>query len=166
MRVLITGMSGTGKTTVLAELAGRGFPVVDTDSDEWSHWVVQPDGSRDWVWRADAIGELLAAFQGRDLFVAGCKSNQGDFYDSFEHVVLFTAPVHVMLERIARRTDNPYGKSPAEREEILRNVDEVQPLLRNGVTVEIETTVPAWEVADDLVRLVRLAPSADGVAQP
>ena len=154
MRVLITGMSGVGKSTVLAELAGRGVPVVDTDSDEWSHWVVEPDGSRDWVWRADAMNSLLSAFEGRHLFVAGCKSNQGEFYDFFEHIVLLTAPVDVMLDRIARRTDNPYGKGAAEREEILRNVAEVQPLLRTRATAEIEATVPPEDVADRLPRLV------------
>jgi hypothetical protein len=39
-RVLVTGMSGTGKTTVLAELRRRGRLTVDTDDDGW----VLPDG--------------------------------------------------------------------------------------------------------------------------
>ena len=30
-KVLVTGMSGTGKSTALAELRTRGFEVVDTD---------------------------------------------------------------------------------------------------------------------------------------
>jgi dephospho-CoA kinase len=30
-RVLITGMSGTGKSTVIAELAARGYNAADTD---------------------------------------------------------------------------------------------------------------------------------------
>ena len=42
-KVLITGMSGTGKSTVLRELGKRGHRVVDTDSDDWSHWAtVEP----------------------------------------------------------------------------------------------------------------------------
>jgi len=32
-RVLVTGMSGTGKSTVLGELRRRGHRVVDTDYD-------------------------------------------------------------------------------------------------------------------------------------
>src|SRR5687768_3144225 len=36
-RVLVTGMSGVGKSTVARELAARGFGFVDTD--EVSHWV-------------------------------------------------------------------------------------------------------------------------------
>jgi predicted ATPase len=37
-KVLITGMSGTGKSTVLAELAQRGFRAVDPDEPGWSRW--------------------------------------------------------------------------------------------------------------------------------
>ena len=33
--VLVTGMSATGKSSVLAELARRGHRVVDTDYGEW-----------------------------------------------------------------------------------------------------------------------------------
>jgi len=33
-RVLLTGMSGTGKSTVVAELVGLGFKAVDLDSDK------------------------------------------------------------------------------------------------------------------------------------
>src|SRR5215469_11582320 len=38
-RVLITGMSGTGKSSVIHQLAARGFDAVDLDCDEFSHWV-------------------------------------------------------------------------------------------------------------------------------
>lgn len=48
-------MSGTGKSTALQVLGERGHHVVDTDIDQWSHWVSSPDGSADWIWREDAI---------------------------------------------------------------------------------------------------------------
>jgi dephospho-CoA kinase len=41
-RVLITGMSGTGKSTALAELARRGHRVVDADLSAWSIEVASP----------------------------------------------------------------------------------------------------------------------------
>ncbi|MDT0444310.1 RNase adapter RapZ [Streptomyces johnsoniae] len=46
-KVLITGMSGTGKSTALRALADRGHRAVDTDTDtdRWSHRVTLPDGS-------------------------------------------------------------------------------------------------------------------------
>ena len=38
-RILITGMSGTGKSSLVAELAARGYKAVDADSAEYSEWV-------------------------------------------------------------------------------------------------------------------------------
>jgi dephospho-CoA kinase len=55
-RVLVTGMSGTGKSTALAELGRRGFRVVDMDSPAWSEWVPAPDRAvGEWIWREDRI---------------------------------------------------------------------------------------------------------------
>lgn len=34
-RLLVTGMSGTGKSTILEELSRRGLRTVDTDYDGW-----------------------------------------------------------------------------------------------------------------------------------
>jgi dephospho-CoA kinase len=146
-KVLVTGMSGTGKSTVLQVLKERGHHVVDTDTDEWSEWMTLPDGSRDWVWREDAIEHLLAEHEGGALFVAGCKSNQGKFYGRFDHVVLLSAPADVLLARIDGRTNNPYGKSDEERELILQHLATVEPLLRATATIEIDASAPVEEVA-------------------
>ena len=43
--ILVTGMSGTGKSTVLAELARRGFETVDTDDGDW---ITTVDGEPLW----------------------------------------------------------------------------------------------------------------------
>lgn len=139
-------MSGTGKSSVLVELGKLGHRVVDTDSDRWSHWVTLPDGSADWVWREDAITELLTGHQHGNLFVAGCKSNQGRFYPLFDHVVLLSAPAEVLMTRIAARTTNSYGKTAAERAQILRDLEEVEPLLRRTATVELDASGPLGEV--------------------
>ena len=42
--VLVTGMSGTGKSTALVELARRGFRTVDTDEPGWSTWSERDGG--------------------------------------------------------------------------------------------------------------------------
>lgn len=42
-----------------------------------------------------------------DVVVSGTVENQGRFYDLFEHVVLLSAPVEVLIEPVATRTNNP-----------------------------------------------------------
>jgi dephospho-CoA kinase len=153
LKILVTGMSGAGKSTALTALAARGHRVVDTDSDAWSRWARLPDGSMDWVWREDAMRELLTNHRQGKLFVAGCKSNQGQFYPLFDHVVLLSAPEAVLLDRIARRTNNPYGKSEQERALILAYIKEVEPLLRATATVELDASRPLSEVVRALEAL-------------
>ncbi|MEQ4715299.1 AAA family ATPase [Nonomuraea sp. B19D2] len=155
-RVLITGMSGTGKSTALQILGSRGYRVVDTDYGQWSHWITLPDGSSDWVWREEAMADLLAGHREGGLFVAGCSMNQGKFYSQFDHVVLLSAPAEVLLARVMARTNNPYGKRPEEREAILENLRVVEPLLRATATMEIDTCVPTEQVVRQLEGLAQL----------
>ena len=68
-------MSGTGKSSLIANLAARGYKAVDTD-DGWCE--PQPDGRQ--RWREDAIQELLATQDTGVLFVAGCEENQVKFH--------------------------------------------------------------------------------------
>lgn len=149
-KVLVTGMSGTGKSAALQLLGEHGHRVVDTDTDEWSRWVTLPDGSPDWIWREDAIAALLASHHQGHLFVAGCKTNQGKFYPQFDHVALLSAPAHTLLTRITTRTSNPYGKRQEERALILRHLAEVEPRLRATATIEIDASAPISQVIQQL----------------
>jgi dephospho-CoA kinase len=151
-------MSGTGKSTALAALGERGHRVVDTDSDEWSRWATGAGGEREWLWREDRITALLAGHGEGHLFVAGCRSNQGRLHARFDAIVLLSAPADVMLERIERRTDNPFGKRADERARILADLAAVEPLLRRAASAEIDTAaVPPAEV---LRRLEEIAASS------
>ena len=143
-------MSGTGKSTALAELAQRGFRVVDTDDPGWKE---PRDG--DEVWRDDRMAALLAEDDGRTLFVSGCVPNQGAFYDRFDAVVLLSAPAEVILDRIDTRTTNGFGKSPEERARVLADLAEVEPLLRATCTDEVDASRPLDEVVEALVAIGR-----------
>ena len=141
-------MSGTGKSSALAELARRRFRTVDTDEPGWT--VEDADGSR-W-WDEERIARLLDE-DGRTLYVSGTVTNQGRFYDRFDAIVLLSAPAEVLLARIGVRTTNDYGKSEAERELILTHLREVEPLLRATCTHEIDATLPPAEVVERLVEI-------------
>lgn len=146
--MLLTGMSGTGKSSVVCELVARGYKAVDTD-DGWTER--QPDGRE--RWREDAIEALLATEDADVLFVAGCEENQVRFHAQFDHIVLLSAPVETLVERLATRTNNPFGKTHEELRRILEDVETVEPLLRRVASHEIRTTAPMDEVVDEVLRL-------------
>ena len=141
-------MSGTGKSSALAELRTRGFDVVDTDEPGWTEWSDAEDG---YLWREDRIAELLDREPRTTLYVSGTVSNQGRFYPRFDAVVLLAAPADVLFDRIERRTTNDYGKSTEERELIRSHIAEVEPLLRATCTHEIDASQPLADVVADLV---------------
>lgn len=104
------------------------------------------------IWDEPRMDELLARHA--DVIVSGTVENQGGFYDRFEHVVLLSAPLEVLFERVSRRTSNPYGKSAQQRAEIAGYLQTVEPLLRRGATLELDGRRPLSELADAIERLV------------
>jgi dephospho-CoA kinase len=142
-------MSGTGKSSVIRELIARGYKAVDTDDG----WVEpQPDGRQ--MWREDAIQELLATEDADVLFLAGCEENQVKFHPQFDHIVLLSAPLETLVERLATRTNNAYGKAPEELRRFLDDVETVEPLLRRVASHEVRTTAPLKESVTTILRLV------------
>jgi len=168
-RVLLTGMSGTGKSTLIRELAARGHKAIDADDDGWSHWVNMRTGlpasppapgeygwdELDWVWHEDRIQSLLSIEDGDVLFLAGTAANQGKFYPQFDHIVLLSAPVDVIVERLAARTNNPYGTTPRSLARVLDHLKTVEPRLRNVAGHEIDTSAPLQQVVERVLHLVQ-----------
>ena len=162
-RILLTGISGTGKSAVIGELAARGYSAVDADCDEYSEWVAvgdDPDSAgtpvepgRDWVWRIDRIGALLAASSAELLFLSGCAANMGLLLPQFHTVILLSAPGDVIAERLRTRTSNAYGKRPEQVARVLELKAQVEPLLRRHAHHEIDTSAPLGEVVAAVLRL-------------
>jgi shikimate kinase len=163
-RVLLTGMSGTGKSAVVDELRTRGYRAVDLDCDEYSHRASADDAAagpplepgRDWVWREDRVGELLAHEDGEILFVSGCAANMGAFLPRFDHIVLLRAPVPVIVERLAWRRCAQYGTRPDEVARVLELIDSVEPLLRRAAGHEVDTSARLEEVVDAVLQIAHV----------
>jgi dephospho-CoA kinase len=146
MRVLLTGMSGTGKSTLVQELRRRGHLAYDADDDGFS----EPRADGRWGWRAQEVAALLAgAPAGRTLFLAGCSEEQAAL--PFDVRVVLTVPPDTIVQRLATRTTNPYGRSAAERNQVLADLAQIEPLLRRSADLILSTAGPVAAVADQLL---------------
>jgi dephospho-CoA kinase len=161
-RVLLTGMSGVGKSTVIRELARLGYKAIDLDEPGWSELVnvsSHPGLStsataQDWLWREDRIQGVLDLEDADVLFLSGCAPNQVKFYSRFDHIVLLSAPLTTLLERLATRDTNGFGKSPDELARVRADLASVEPRLRRIADYEIRTTQPLADVVTSVLRVV------------
>jgi shikimate kinase len=145
MRVLLTGMSGTGKSALVHELRHRGYVAYDADEDGFS----EPRAEGRWGWRAELVAELLARPSDGLLFFAGCSEEQGAL--PFDYRVLLTVPTPVLVERLHTRTGNAYGRGGAELAQVLADRAEIEPLLRASADLVLTTMSPPPQVADLLL---------------
>lgn len=162
-RVLVTGVSGVGKSTAVGELARRGVRAVDLDDPAWSEWADSADGDgpsplrpgQDWLWREDRVARLLATEDADVLVVGGCAPNLGTFRHLFDVIVLLSAPAAVMASRLGSRSGSAYGTHPEELARSLCFKETVEPRLRSIAHAEIDTTASLDDVVTTLLTLAR-----------
>ncbi|TME21669.1 MAG: ATP-binding protein [Chloroflexi bacterium] len=137
----------------MRRLADLGYRTFDTDEGAFTV-SVQSDPGTERLWREDRMQALLSATDADLIFVSGTCRNQVRFYPQFDRIVLLSAPPAVLVERLAMRTNNPYGSKPEEVAETLRFVETVEPLLRKAATLEVDTTAPLDEVVRTILQHV------------
>ena len=154
-------MSGTGKSSVIVRLAELGYVAIDADTPGYSAEVPAPEDEltgigpgRDWVWQEDAIQALLEQ-PDPVIFLSGCSPNQRMFYPALTHVILLTASPARITERLTTRTNNPFGKDPADLARALALQGEIEPLLRRSATHVIDTSISLEEVVAEVLRVSR-----------
>lgn len=160
-RVLITGMSGTGKSAVIQELTVRGYRAYDLDTPEWSEWIaadpsdaLTPEEGKDWVWREDRVRALLSRPDEGLLFISGCAENMAQFFPQIDVVILLSAPVETIMARLAVRSPGHYGHADDERQKVTELVTIIEPLLRQSAHHEIDTRRPTTATVDEILRIV------------
>jgi 2-phosphoglycerate kinase len=168
--VWITGVSGTGKSTVRAELARRGHQSFDADEDGIAVWrdrknaeqVYDPgDGNHPETWLRDhcwtinrARVERLALLARNDVvFLCGAVANEDEVWDLFDVVVCLVIDESTLRERLATRTTNKFGKAPTELEAILGWNQTMEATYRElGVPV-VSANQPLVAVVDEILAL-------------
>lgn len=170
MKVLLTGIAGTGKTTVLAELQKRGYVVIDLDATGMCRWAntvtgelteYGPDGrDRKWLneheWRCDTgiLKKLLSCMrEDKDVFVAGFIDNIEDVVQEFDKIFMLVAADAAVKERLSARTNSHFGKKEDEQEAILGWKAELTSKAKDFT--EVDSNRPPEEVAEFILSNLR-----------
>lgn len=153
---LVEGVSGTGKTSVCAELRRRGYhaingdtelayqgdPATGTPTSTGSHW--------NHLWHEDRVRALVADHGERLSFFCGGSRNVAAFVDLFDGVFVLEVDAATLQERLDRRPRDEFGGRPAERELIVHLHRTGAGLPENGTAVD--ATAPLTDVVDEILR--------------
>lgn len=157
MKIFLTGIAGSGKTTVLAELQKRGYVVIDLDATgicRWKNIVTDevteygPDGrdqkwlnEHGWYCDIDILKKLLSCIrEDKDVFVAGFVDNIEDVVREFHKVFLLVAPDSVVKQRLTNRTHSHFGKKEDEQDAILSWRPELIDRIKKFIEVDTSRT--------------------------
>jgi len=133
----IAGISGSGKSTALAELRRRGYEAYDVDeagpaTAKWHHnttGFVHPKSS---VKQADRTPEFLASHSWKvprqevaalreragdtTVFLGGAIANEVELQDLFDSTFALVLDDATLTQRLTERTNNDWGKDSHELE--------------------------------------------------
>ncbi|RRD35141.1 hypothetical protein EII31_06990 [Leucobacter sp. OH2974_COT-288] len=135
-RILLTGMSGVGKSTVLSLLRDEHTMCIDLDETNFVE-IDFETGERQIC--VDQLISYMKTISDKDVVIAVCEANQHLVYPMMNKIILLTAPIEVMKERIKVRKNNNYGKTSEDWEKIVRDKIDIEPLLRKGADYVIQT---------------------------
>src|SRR4051795_6891458 len=118
---LVEGLSGAGKSSVYEELIQRGYKAVSTDR-AWKYHADDPEAGlpavhhHNSMWnRQKAVSELESP-EPEVLFVCGSGGNRDLFLPYFTKIFNLRIDDDTMRRRLQERTNNDFGKEPAELE--------------------------------------------------
>jgi len=169
-KIYITGVSGTGKSTVSEELSRRGYFSISIDETEGlCSWIDKKSGENhggkealmteefvdmhDWVCDVDHLEKLFNQNNTEVVFVLGMATNQKEFVHIFDKIILLTCDPKVFCKRIMSRTDNNFGKDKDVQHQVInRSKTYLEEMLGIGAEV-IDTDKLVTQVVDEVIKI-------------
>jgi dephospho-CoA kinase len=165
---LITGLPGSGKSTVNAELKARGYESYDADEDRLAKWYNDQTGvaleeehyvehgpeflrthSRDIS--LEAVEALAVKAQDKSIFICGDGENEEALQDLFDEIFALILDPETRSHRLATRTNNNWGKLPREREYSDAYGKKWEIIRQQFAYTTIDATQPTKEIVDQIL---------------
>jgi dephospho-CoA kinase len=162
----ITGISGTGKSSVVEKLAEKGVFSIDADSVKGlTHWIDRdtkkitewsPGMSDEWykkhqyICNKEKLTNLIKNSPEKIVAVAGLFNNRSELRDLFDKVFLLQCKEETFLKRITERENHNFGKHILEQENILSWYKNFEREVLEEGAISINTDRSLAEVVDEI----------------
>jgi broad-specificity NMP kinase len=173
MKILITGIAATGKSTIVKALNERGIAAIDLhyvpDLFFWQDIKTKekveytPVHSREWFDTVDRLCSIkklkeIFAQHNNDVVMAGTTSggNQNEFLSLFDKIILLQADPETLTHRMKTRVNKSgYGKTQAEQEDNIDWQKEYDPLLISYGAIPVNTEGNLDDVVSKIIEIIR-----------
>jgi hypothetical protein len=171
--VLVTGVSGSGKSAIARRLTTMGRDAISMDADEqligWHDTATglrtpRPDvpdaawlAGHEWRWNPDRLDAIIADARTRNdvLFLCGLAANGLDLADRFDACLLLEIDRATMTERLRDPSrGNVYGSTEASFGHAVAAYDSFLASWRRYGAVTIDATEPLETVAGEVLMSV------------
>jgi len=172
MKTLLTGIAGTGKSTIVKALNEKGIAAMDLhdvpglffwqDKKTGEKVEYTPGRSKEWFETVDRLCDTdrLKTMLGQydDIVMAGTTSgsNQNDFLSLFDKIILLQADAQTLVQRMQTRTNKSgYGKSKGEQEDNIEWQKEYDPLLISLGAIPVSTEGNLDAVVSKIIEVIK-----------
>jgi dephospho-CoA kinase len=169
MKIYITGISGTGKTTITKELNKKGIKAYDLDEvPNLCNWFNRKTGKivdcevkldRPFIeshkWVCDI--ELLKQLTNNDelVVILGNADNREEVSLLFDKIILLQCSPEVFLQRIKQRDNNDFGQDKSAQEYLLDTYEEFQNYFIKEGAIPINAEEELSKVSDNIISEIR-----------
>lgn len=156
---LVEGVSGTGKTSVCAELNRRGYHAINGDrelayqGDPETGEVREGASHEHHIWDVGRVQDLVADQNERVTFFCGGSRNFSNFIDLFDETFVLDVDRDTLHRRLDQRPQDDWGSRQSERDLIVRLHRTKDDIPRTGIV--IDATPPIADVVDEILRHTR-----------
>lgn len=165
--ILVTGVSGVGKSALSLKLSEKGYTAYDAEEIEelfrmfdkntgeemlaWDNDDPEVVKRMNWVCDVQKLKAHIANQKSDFIFYCGASSNNTEIIPLFDTVVLLTADEQILRERLSSRTSNNFGKVKEVQDMVIgwKNWFENETVDRGAITIDTNKNVD--QVADEVI---------------
>jgi shikimate kinase len=167
--IYITGVAGTGKSTIRLHLESLGYKAYDADLDGITGWRHIATGTfvsghdmpgylsqqwfeeYEWSLNRVRVAQIAAEAEHETVFLCGTSANDEEIHDLLHHVMFLSIDEATLRYRLANRDTNSFGKSEEELNHVLRWLKPAEEYYRNFGAVILDAAAPLEHVVGQIL---------------
>ncbi len=173
--ILITGVSGSGKSVICVELKKRGYKAYDieeihglfnminkstdkiTDLKDYDKHNLECIKQHDWICNKKKLQKLISENAKKNVlnnivFYCGTASNADDLLPLFDKIILLKASPDTTRKRLSKRKSNDFGRTSEVQEWVLTWKDWWENHMVENGAVTIDANRDLQKVVNDAVK--------------